>query len=104
MQVSSKLPKVQLQVNLLESAGFKVSLKHTSYGGDCEEVSSNGFSKVFINAPDGYNVGMGTSICSKLDNFNRVTGTKVAFRRAIADFYKTVGYVKAGSVLYPEGN
>lgn len=101
MKVSSQLPKVQLQVDLLESAGFDVNLKHTSYG-DNRDTELNGFSKVLISDGTGYNVGIGVSMCSKLDNFNRVTGTQVAFRRAIADFYKTVGYQKAGSVLYPE--
>ena len=103
MRVSKTLPKVQLQVDLLESAGFDVNLKHVSYG-DNRGVMCNGFSKVTITDVTGYNVGLGTSTCSKLDNFNRATGTQVAFRRAISDFYDTVGYRKAGTVLYPQGD
>jgi len=101
MRVSKQLPQVQKQVDLLESAGFEVHLKHDS---KCKFESEPvvGATFVYIDDAHGYPVGIGNAKCSKKDNFNRVTGTKIAFRRAIADFYDTVGHKKASAVLYPK--
>lgn len=102
MQVSQKLPNVQLQVDKLESAGFEVVLTHRP---DAVQRHAPAVGETLVHIIDsgGYPVGIGNALCSKQDNFNRVTGTRIAFRRAIADFYSTVGHVKAGAVLYPEG-
>ena len=102
MRVSNKLPNVQLQVDKLESAGFRVGLQHVVHDLS-HEYRTHGHTNVVIEHETGQNVGFGQALCSVDDNFDRTTGTRIAFRRAIADFYDTVGYKKAGAVLYPEG-
>jgi hypothetical protein len=101
LRVSKKLPSVQRQVDLLESAGFEVCMRHDSTRLSIH-TNAKGASFVRIFDPTGFNVGQGDSYCSKEDNYDRVIGTRIAFRRAVADFYNLVGWKKAKEVLYPK--
>lgn len=105
MRVSNKLPKVQAQVDRLEAAGFAIHMSHNrDIVGRLEGGAQiHGTTSVLINQPDvnAGSLGYGVAHCSRSDNFDRSTGTQVAFRRAIADFYKSVGHVKANAVLHP---
>ena len=105
MRVSNKLPRVQRQVDLLEAAGFEVHMSHDlDITGRLEGGAQvHGITTVIINQPEvnAISLGYGIAYCSESDNFDRSVGTKVAFRRAINDFYIGVGHEKANAVLHP---
>lgn len=100
MRVSNKLPDIQKKVDALESAGIEVNLVHNALAS--AQGNSRGSTTVqFTEELTGCLVGWGRAVCSVNDNFNKVTGTQIAFRRAVSDFYDTVGHVTAGSILHP---
>ena len=98
LKVSKKLPSIQRQVDALESAGFEVVLRHNTTL-ESKEHPAVGATLVRIFDQNGYGVGGGEAYCSTKDNFDRTTGTRIAFRRAVSDFYRVVGYEKAGKVF-----
>lgn len=102
MKVSKRLPSVQRQVDALEAAGYEVQLAHSTQ----QEAVVNGHTHIkgvstidIVDPFTGTSLGWGKSFCSLDDNFDRSTGTRIAFHRAVNDFYRTVGYEKAGEVF-----
>ena len=95
MRVSSKLPGIQRQVDCLETAGFKVRLHHDSEEtGHVSGVPYRGHSAVTIersNSDGTVTSGLGDSFCSLNDMFDRATGTRIAFGRALDDLSGLVG-------------
>lgn len=102
MRVSHSLPQVQAQVDRIEAAGYRVRLRHTPTA-ESGVHPAVGLTEVSINDPanPNFELGYGRAWCSKKDAYSKVDGTKIAFRRAISDFYQQVGHVVAKKVLYP---
>ena len=86
MQVSKKLPDIQEIVNMFEIKGLDVQLQHFIFVACGRDL--NGFTVIRLLTPDGIEVAVGRSACSLDDNFDKATGTRVAFHRLMSDYIR----------------
>ena len=88
MRVSKQLPYINYIIEVLEDDGFECEMGHNSeYEFVYEGLPVKGVTVFTIT--DGENDFVGYALCSVKDKFNRVTGTKIAFKRAY-DAMRTV--------------
>lgn len=76
--------KLHEKIKELKEEGYEVRIRHARLRGKQHELKpKGGLTYVYITDKENKTLGIGKSVCSREDNFNRKLGATIALGRAI---------------------